>query len=209
MVYKKIRKKDSAVDVEINREEQNTLNDFGFVIKNAAKAITKNEKLRIDNQCDNKAVIICGCGHFKNFYCCLYALENYILSCFIKNCPDYPNCDDCDYLCDCPFEMEARDEVDALLYGEIHDEDGEMDYIEVKPLLWKKNNYWLGKCECKPTRIIDGEIIEREYVNELSKYEPCRFKCAYLQKIGECQYEKEKKIRESTKQRKLDRYFRK
>jgi hypothetical protein len=208
MVYKKIRKKDLAVDAKLDGEKQSTLSDFGFVIKNVTKVIRKIKKLMEDNECDNKAVIICGCGHFKNFYCCLYALENYILSCFIKNCPDYPNCDDCDYLLDCPFKVEARDEVDGLLYGETYDENGIMNY-GVKPLLWKENNYWLGKCECKPTRTVDGEIIEREYLNELSKYEPCRFRCAYLQKIGECQYEKEKKIRESTKQRKLDRYFRK
>jgi hypothetical protein len=205
MVYKKIRKKDSGVDVKIDGGKQGTLSDFGFITK-ITKAIKKIKKLREDNQCNYKAVIICGCGYFKNFYCCLYALEDYILNCFLKCCPDYPNCDGCDSLFDCL--LEARDEVNALLYGEIYDENGEIEYTEVKPVLWKENNYWLGKCECKPIRTIDGEITEREYLNELSKHEPCKFRCKYFQKLGECKFEKIKNL-DNRKQKKVDRYLHK
>jgi hypothetical protein len=205
MVHKRIGKKDS-VDAKFN-EKQSTLNGFGFVIKNVTKAIKKIKKTSKNNECNNKAVIIC--GYFKNFYCCLYALEDSIVDSLLRElCSDYPNCDNCDYSFDCPYEIYVRDGIDALLYGEIYNENGEIDYTEVKPLLWKENNYWLGKCECKPTRTMDGEIVERDYVNKLSKYEPCRFRCAYLQEKGKCQYEKERKIKESTKQKKLDRYVR-
>jgi hypothetical protein len=118
-----------------------------------------------------------------------------VSDCFLKEyCLYYPNCDDnCEYFPNCQCETIASDEAYDLLDA----------------LLWKKNNNLFGKCKCEVIKTIDEEITEREYLNELSKYEPCRFKCAYLRNIGECQYEKERKIRESIKQRKLDRYFRK
>jgi hypothetical protein len=191
MVHKRIGKK-NLVDAELNGK-QSTLSNFGFITKTVTKATKKLKKSGKHDECNNKVVIIC--RHYGNFYCCLNALYEYVSDCFLKEyCLYYPNCDDnCEYFPNCQCETIASDEAYDLLDA----------------LLWKKNNNLFGKCKCEVIKTIDEEITEREYLNELSKYEPCRFKCAYLRNIGECQYEKERKIRESIKQRKLDRYFRK
>ena len=38
---------------------------------------------------------------------------------------------------------------------------------------------------CKPIIMEDREIIEREYLNEMAKYEQCRYRCKVLRKKGD------------------------
>ena len=112
------------------------------------------------------------------------------------------------------LENDVVDEIRIILYDGISKLEAQEVYgvnipEDIKPLLWRHKENWIGKCECKPLRTLDGEIIEREYLNELSKYEPCKFRCRELQHKGECEYIREKKLHEELAQRKLEKYIRK
>ena len=192
--------------------KQQTLLKFIPRIKKGRKRKRKIKKKRETEECPNRIVIVC--NQDGRFYACSYALEEFMFEEIIKNhCRDYPNCEDCE-LYPCSLESDVEDEIRIILYYGISKfEARKFDGVNIpegiEPLLWQHKENWIGKCECKPSRILDGIIIERENLNQLSKYEPCKFRCRQLQFNGECKYIRRKKVHEELAQGKLEKYIRK
>jgi len=194
--------------VALDGGKQQILLKFMPLIKKGHKKKRKREA----EECRGRIVIVC--NQDGTFYACSYALEQFLFEEIIKYfCTDYPNCEDCkEYFCS--LDDYVKDEVRIILYDgisklEAHEFYGVTIPEDIKPLLWQHKENWIGKCECKPSRILDGIIIEREALNQLSEYEPCKFACRELQHKGECEYIRRKKVHEELAQRKLEKYIKK
>lgn len=121
--------------------------------KNMFKVVKEKEKCR-------PYKVLVTCNQFKSFYLCLNALyEQLFENCMCSMCPDYPCSKDKYAECmengGCLWERYCETEVDVI--------------INNLPIFKNKYDQDMMVCKCKPLREMDGEIVEREYLNEVSR----------------------------------------
>jgi hypothetical protein len=174
-------------------EVERTLLDYlsGFKISKRKRRAKEAEKCRWKilvkcNQCDG------------SFYACRKELLLDVEEKIKKGCCSNYKSNDCENCLKDNFKCPKNRDAQVKIRKKRN-----LFIVSLHPLKTKAD-YSLVKCKCKPIRKIDGEIIERECLNELSKHEPCRFfRCTHLKERGECLKEKEKRMRKDTKQIKL------
>lgn len=182
------------------------------------KARWKKKEERKDNGCEFK--ILVSCGRQRPFFACYYELYEKVRDKVARMyCKEYPNCSQCEedsfniadetgvLYPDCIYDRWI-DEVTTATIDKSEDEDLlRACGLKSRGLVWREGKVIRSNCSCKPTRITDEEIVEREALTEMGEYEPCQFRCNQLQQNGMCSFMEKKKQEEKTAQRDLVRYL--
>ena len=148
-------------------------------------------------ECPWKVLVLC--NQKRPFYLCLDALYEKLLNdCMLNICPDYP--------CSYDKYLECMEE-----YGICFQQycENEVNTIIDNLPIFIKNGQKMIICKCKPLKTLDGVITEREYLNDFSRFEPCRYRCNEVRKAGNCLLEENMRISRWKKHRDLGYFIKK
>jgi hypothetical protein len=202
--------------VEFPISSEVTLSKFLPPTKHKTRQSKKRKERGKAEECRWKILVLC--NQYHSFYACYLKLYKTVdAQVAMQYCKDYPNCRECEekafddavetgILHPCWCEHMVVDEVNAI----IEKSEGDLRrtyHIESPALVWRKGEKIFAYCKCRPTRIIDDWIEDREPLTEMAKYEPCDFRCNRLQDTGVCWYQEEQISKAQRIQRKLTRYF--